>query len=132
VSQRTCVLRADSFLTSSNEYQNNLSHNWLMNTESFKTLTDEEIQQRLKELSGWKYADNLLTKEFTFKNFMEAVLFVNSLSPLLEKINHHPDIHIYYNKIIFDLQTHKAGDKVTDLDFTVAEEIERLFSVLVK
>lgn len=69
-----------------------------------------------------------MTKEYQFKNFAEAVSFINKLAPFCDKINHHPDIHIYYNKIIFELKTHDAGDKVTEKDYILAKEIERLYN----
>ena len=68
-----------------------------------------------------------MTKEYQFKDFSEAVSFVNKLAPYCNEINHHPDIHIYYNKIIFDLKTHDAGGKVTEKDYLLAKEIERLY-----
>lgn len=68
-----------------------------------------------------------MTKEYQFKDFSEAVSFINKLAPYCNEINHHPDIHVYYNKIIFDLKTHDAGDKVTEKDYLLAKEIERLY-----
>ena len=69
-----------------------------------------------------------MQKELKFKDFSEAISFVNKLAPFCEKVNHHPDIHIYYNKIVFDLKTHDAGDQVTEKDYKLADEIERLYA----
>ena len=92
-----------------------------------KILTYEEIQDRLNDFPGWNYAGNKISKEFKFKEFLDAVDFINKLAPQCEKINHHPDIHIFYNKILFELQRFDIGGKVTDKDFLVAAEIERLY-----
>ena len=93
-------------------------------------LTDQEIQNELKNLNGWEYKDSKLTKEFEFKSFDQAVEFVNNLTTFCNEIDHHPDIHIYYKKIRFELQRFDLGAKVTDKDFMVAREIERLFAQL--
>lgn len=87
-------------------------------------LTEEEIKENLEMLPGWKHKDKMLSKEFEFKDFLEAFEFLNEFVPYFESMNHHPDIHISYNKIKFELQTHSAGDEITDLDVEVAQEIE--------
>lgn len=89
-------------------------------------LTPEEIKQKLREIPGWKYQDNKLTKEFDFEDFAEAFALVEKLLPFVERLDHHPDIHWLYNTITFELQRFDAGNKVTNKDFLVASEIERL------
>jgi len=91
-------------------------------------LSEEEIQKRLPDLKGWTYSDNKLHKEFKFKDFMDSLNFVVGLAPFFEAQDHHPDIHIFYSKILFELQRFDIGGKVTDKDFIVAEKIERVYS----
>lgn len=85
-----------------------------------------DIQKKLKKLPGWKYVNNKITKEYQFPSFADAVALVNKLAPFCDRLDHHPDIHVYYKKIVFDLQRFSVGGKVTERDFTVAKEIERL------
>ena len=59
-------------------------------------LKDEEITERMRELPGWKYHDNKLSKEFEFKTFVEGINFINNLTLFCEQIDHHPDMHIFY------------------------------------
>jgi len=92
-----------------------------------KILSEKEILKRLKPLKGWNYNENKIYKEFEFSDFMEALSFIVRLSAISEKNDHHPDIHIFYNKILFELQRFDAGGKVTDKDFFIASEIERLY-----
>ena len=87
-------------------------------------LTNQEVKQNLEMLPKWEYKDYMISKEFKFKDFVEAFDFLNKLVPYFESLDHHPDIHIFYNKIKFELQTHSAGDKITDLDVKIAQEIE--------
>jgi 4a-hydroxytetrahydrobiopterin dehydratase len=95
--------------------------------DDLRILTAEEVEKRLKDFPGWKYRDDKISKEFVFESFTKAVEFVNKLAPFCNKIDHHPDIHIYYKKIVFDLTRFSIGGKVTPRDFTVASEIERLY-----
>jgi 4a-hydroxytetrahydrobiopterin dehydratase len=95
--------------------------------DDLRILTTEEIQDGLKGLPGWGYRDDKISKKFQFGSFSKAIEFINKLAPFCNKIDHHPDIYIYYKKIVFDLQRFSVGGKVTPRDFTVAAEIERLF-----
>jgi 4a-hydroxytetrahydrobiopterin dehydratase len=92
-----------------------------------KILGPEEIDEQLKDIPGWAYANDKISKEFQFKDFLDALDFINSLAPFFEANDHHPDIHIFYSKVLFELQRFNIGGKVTDKDFLVAKEIERLY-----
>ena len=94
-----------------------------------KPLSKKDIEARLKGLTRWKYAKNKISRQFAFYDFKEALAFVNKLGAFSEKIDHHPDIHIFYNKILFELQRFDIGGKVTERDFTVAHEIERMYAM---
>ena len=88
-----------------------------------KKLTEEEIQKNLKRLSGWFVKEGKLKKEFTFKDFKQAVAFMNEVSETAEKENHHPDMNLHdYNKVEISLKTHEAGG-LTEKDFSVLSRI---------
>lgn len=90
-------------------------------------LSETEIKQKLATLPGWKYQDNKISKEFTFTDFIDAFNLIQALVPFVQKLDHHPDIHLFYNRVLFELQRFDVGGKVTDKDFIVAAEIERLY-----
>lgn len=94
---------------------------------NIRILKEEEIKEKIKTFPGWEYKDNKISKELKFPDFMSSLNFVNKFAPFCEKLDHHPDIHIFYNKILFELQRYDVGGKVTENDFLVAEEIERLY-----
>lgn len=76
----------------------------------------------------WEVVDNKkLKKEFKFKDFKEAMTFVNKVADIAEEENHHPDISIYYSKVVIELWTHKIGG-LHENDFIMASKIERLES----
>lgn len=99
-----------------------------MQDDQLQPLEQSQIVERLKSMPGWAYANDKISKEFDFATFADAVAFVDRLAPFCDKVDHHPDIHIFYNKILFELQRFDSGAKVTEKDFIVAQEIERLFS----
>jgi len=94
-----------------------------------KILSQEEIEEQLKEVPGWKFENERISKQFEFEDFLDSINFVNQLVPFVQNLDHHPDIHIFYNKIIFELQRFDVGGKVTNKDFMIAKEIERLYSL---
>jgi 4a-hydroxytetrahydrobiopterin dehydratase len=97
------------------------------NGADLKPLDQVGIETRVKSLSGWKYENNKIFKEYEFPSFTEAVKFVDGLVAFCNEMNHHPDILIRYKKVKFELSRFDIGGKVTARDFTVAEKIEGIF-----
>ena len=88
-------------------------------------LSESEIKNKLKKLKSWKYQNNKLSREFTFKNFVEAFSFMTAVALEAEKIDHHPDWENVYNRVVINLNTHDAGG-ITEKDFKLAHAIELL------
>jgi 4a-hydroxytetrahydrobiopterin dehydratase len=74
----------------------------------------------------WKEENNKLVKTFTFNNFIEAFAFMSRVAIVAEKMNHHPNWTNVYNKVSFELNTHDAGNIVTEKDRTLAAAIDAL------
>jgi len=94
-------------------------------------LSDDELKEKLKDFPGWELKDNKIVKEFELNSFVAALDFINVLAPFFESNNHHPDIAISYKNIIFELTNHEMGDKLTNIDFLVAREIEDKFQNII-
>ncbi|MEB3342207.1 4a-hydroxytetrahydrobiopterin dehydratase [Okeania sp.] len=88
-------------------------------------LTLEEINERASQISDWKLAGNKLKCIKVFKDFVEAIDFVNKLVAPAEASQHHPDLEISYNKVTVILTTHDVGG-LTEKDFSMAEKISSL------
>ncbi|WP_026735529.1 4a-hydroxytetrahydrobiopterin dehydratase [Fischerella sp. PCC 9605] len=88
-------------------------------------LTEAEIKQQLSNLSNWTLEGSKLQLNRTFKNFVQAIEFVNKLVEPAESAGHHPDIEISYNKVKITLTTHDAGG-LTQKDFDLAKEISQI------
>ncbi|MEG4486869.1 4a-hydroxytetrahydrobiopterin dehydratase [Microcoleus sp. D2_18a_B4] len=88
-------------------------------------INNTEIQERASQLSGWTVEGKQLRSTRLFKDFIEAIAFVNKLVAPSEAAAHHPDIEISYNKVTLNLTTHDAGG-LTEKDFALAQEISTL------
>jgi 4a-hydroxytetrahydrobiopterin dehydratase len=88
-------------------------------------LSDAELQQALQKLPGWKKNGNAIERNFQFANFVQAMDFVNQIAEAAEAVNHHPDIHISYNKVTMTLVSHDSGG-VTQRDIRMAGKINEL------
>lgn len=88
-------------------------------------LTEAEIQSRVNLLSGWTVEESTLQITRKFKDFIQAIEFVNKLVEPSESAGHHPDIEVSYNKVKITLTTHDAGG-LTQNDFNLAEVISQI------
>ena len=74
----------------------------------------------------WKEENNCLKRTFKFNDFIEAFGFMTKVAIVAEKMNHHPTWTNTYNSVSFELSTHDAGNKVTELDKKLAALIDKL------
>jgi 4a-hydroxytetrahydrobiopterin dehydratase len=74
----------------------------------------------------WKEEDNKLKRTFKFEDFSEAFAFMTRVAILAEKQNHHPWWSNFYNTVNIELNTHDAGDIVTEKDHKLAKAIDKL------
>ena len=78
-------------------------------------------------MTSWLEKNKKLQKEFQFKNFLQALDFVNKVGEIAEQSQHHPDIQIHsYNKVLIETQTHDQGHVVTQKDFDLAQVIDQI------
>ena len=89
------------------------------------TLGKAQVEKLLAQVSGWSLSGERITKECKFKNFVEAMKFVSRVADIAEQEGHHPDIHIHYNVVRFDIWTH-AIDGLSENDFILAAKINEL------
>lgn len=77
--------------------------------------------------AGWEAVEDekKIRKEFKFRDFKEAIDFVVKLARLAEEEGHHPDIFIFYSRVIIELWTHIIGG-LSENDFILAAKIDKL------
>ena len=74
----------------------------------------------------WVEKDNKLYKKIKFKSFSEAFGFMARVALEAEKMDHHPLWTNVYNELEIWLNTHDAGDIVTDKDRKLAKKIDEI------
>lgn len=80
--------------------------------------------------TGWQIVnEHHLEKDFSFRNFREALSFVNQIGQLAEQQGHHPDIYLAWGKVKLTIWTHKI-DGLTESDFIFAAKIDKLAGAL--
>ena len=92
-----------------------------------------EIHKYLKQVDGWNVTQSkdenyFLAKDFKFKNFLDSQSFINKVSEISEKENHHPDISFGwgYAKIV---DTTHAIEGLSENDFILAAKIDQISNV---
>ena len=75
----------------------------------------------------WTLAEKQIEREFKFKDFRQAIAFMNRVAEIANEQDHHPDIHISYNRVRLTLSTHKIGG-LSQNDFILAARIDPLLT----
>lgn len=86
-------------------------------------LNPQTLEQSLEKLDGWQGTTEQIAKDYRLKDFGESINFVERVAELAEHADHHPDIHISYNRVRLELATHSAGG-VTQKDLDLAARID--------
>jgi 4a-hydroxytetrahydrobiopterin dehydratase len=81
---------------------------------------------RMASDAVWRQEGESLVRDYEFKDFAQAMAFVNRVAEAAEEANHHPDILVHgFNQVRLTLTTHSAG-ALTDHDRAMAERIDAL------
>jgi len=90
-------------------------------------MDEARAHEYLGEALGWNISDDKksIRRGFEFKDFVGAMAFVNKVADIAESEGHHPDLHIFYNKVKIELSTHAIGG-LSENDFIVAAKINAL------
>ncbi len=89
--------------------------------------TKEEAEILLKRVADWRLSPDgkTIERSFKFKNFAEALDFVNKVGAIAEEEGHHPDIGLHWGRVEISLTTHAIGG-LSENDFILAAKIDRL------
>ncbi|MEO6807260.1 MAG: 4a-hydroxytetrahydrobiopterin dehydratase [Edaphobacter sp.] len=91
-----------------------------------KALSTAEITEALQSHPKWSLEGGKLVRRWAFKDFVEAMAFVNKVAAIAEAAGHHPDIDIRYNQVALGFVSHDSGG-ITTRDVAMAGEIDRKF-----
>ena len=88
-------------------------------------LGPEAAEALRKEVPSWDIQNEKLIKQYKFKNFNQAMAFINRMADIAEMEGHHPDFHVHYNKVEVEIWTH-AIDGLSENDFILAAKLDRV------
>tara|TARA_A100001015_G_C14631288_1_gene571793 strand:+ start:308 stop:592 length:285 start_codon:yes stop_codon:yes gene_type:complete len=72
-------------------------------------LSDKDINSELGKLNDWSYDGVKISKEISFKTYMDSIDMINLIAKEAERANHHPDMKVGYCKIVVDFTSHDLG-----------------------
>lgn len=87
--------------------------------------SDSEVAAALESLPNWAEVGGSIQRTISFKDFKESMAFIVHVANEAERVQHHPDILIRYNKVTLTLSTHDAGG-LTAKDFDLARTIDEI------
>ena len=90
-------------------------------------MAHDEIAKYHKEIDQqWEIVkDHSIKRKFRYKDFKEAMKFVNDVANIANHEGHHPDIYIFYNIVELELYTH-AVKGLSENDFIMAAKIDKI------
>ena len=92
-------------------------------------LEPAKVQELLRQLDqGWALnADGHIERLYEFKDFAEALAFVNAVGAIAETEGHHPDLYLAWGRCKVEIWTHKIHG-LTESDFYLAAKADRVFA----
>ena len=91
-------------------------------------LSQDDAQGRMVLLPGWRLIEGeklKIARAMRFKDFSQAMAFVNRVADVAEEEGHHPDFSVSWNRVTFELLTHAIGG-LSENDFIMAAKINEL------
>lgn len=91
-----------------------------------KPLPPEKISELLLQVKSWEINDKQLQCDFTFRNFIDAMKFVEKVKAIINEEEHYPTITVFYKTVRISLFSH-AIDGLGENDFIMAAKIDKIF-----
>lgn len=88
-------------------------------------LSENQIKKSLSEMNDWRLQGDVIKRDWEFRDFSEAMDFINMIAVIAENHNHHPYLENTYNRVSLSFNTHDAGG-ITEKDINIAREIDNL------
>ncbi len=90
-------------------------------------LSENEINEALKDLPGWTILDGKLHKTFKFVDFPILFEFMFKVADVSQKLNHHPNMTSTWNSLTLDYDTWSLGHVISNLDVKAAQNVEKTY-----
>ena len=90
-----------------------------------KKLSQRQVDTRLAKLPQWSQNGDAIQRTFQFENFVGSMRFLNGVADAAERVQHHPDILVRWNKVTLTLSTHDASG-ITEKDMAFAANADQI------
>jgi 4a-hydroxytetrahydrobiopterin dehydratase len=91
-----------------------------------RRFADADIAAQLGELPGWHYVDGALERGFAFRDYYDTIAFVNALAWMVHGEDHHPELHVSYNRCTVRWNTHSVSG-ISENDFICAAKTDAVY-----
>ena len=92
-------------------------------------LTDAEQQELSREIPEWKNIEGKkIQREFKFPSYAAAIDWVQKIAKIADAENHHPDLHIFYRKVVVEFWTHTVKG-LSENDYILAAKFDAAFDI---
>lgn len=89
-------------------------------------LSQQQIEDELKNLTGWNLTENSIRKTFTTKGFPQTMGLMTAIGALSQQHDHHPDyLTMKYSSVEVSFSTHTIKG-ITIKDINIAKDINKL------
>jgi 4a-hydroxytetrahydrobiopterin dehydratase len=92
-------------------------------------LGEQAGRDHLAQMSGWREAERAIEKTFVFEGWLETIAFVDALAWMCHVEDHHPELHVEYDRCRVRFSTHSAGG-ISANDFICAAKADALVAFL--
>jgi 4a-hydroxytetrahydrobiopterin dehydratase len=92
-------------------------------------MSEQAVRDHLAQMSGWRAAQSAIEKTYAFKGWLETVAFVDALAWMCHVEDHHPDLHVTFDRCNVRFSTHSAGG-ISANDFICAAKADALVAFL--
>jgi 4a-hydroxytetrahydrobiopterin dehydratase len=96
-----------------------------MPDQTIEKMNESQIAEALEKHPEWSEVSGQIQRTFQFPGFADSIAFVRKIADYAERVQHHPDMLIRYDKVTLTASTHDAGG-ITQKDFDLAHESDRL------
>lgn len=93
---------------------------------SYEKLDAPAVEDMLGTVRGWSVEDGALVKRFSFGSYAAGVMFAAAVGHEADRLNHHPDLHVGFQKVTVSMVTHDVGGGLTPYDFELARRIDAI------
>ncbi|GAA3486631.1 4a-hydroxytetrahydrobiopterin dehydratase [Streptomyces cremeus] len=91
-----------------------------------KPLSQKEIEDRLRELPGWALEEDRIARTYRLGSHLAAAAMVVHVAQIQDELDHHAELVLGHRTLALSVNTHSAGEAVTEKDFHLARRVEEI------